>query len=235
VSTRRISESELPTALGPFRVVAYRGDDGHEHLALSVGIEDDQRTVEPPLVRVHSECLTGDVFGSQRCDCQRQLHDALAVVQQAGRGIVVYLRGHEGRGIGLAAKINAYRLQDEGFDTYEANEQLGLPAEARSFSAAADILTDLGVSTIRLITNNPLKQVELEAAGIEIADVVPSLTEPTPHNVRYLRTKRDRMGHVMGDHLDDTAANGPFLAVMHAGSSREQNSAEKPSHLSRTR
>ena len=201
MSTRRVSESELPTAWGSFRVVAYRSHDGHEHLALTVGVEDDQPTVEAPLVRVHSECLTGDVFGSRRCDCQRQLHDALAAVQAARHGAVVYLRGHEGRGIGLAAKIDAYRLQDEGFDTYEANEQLGLPAEARSFDVAADILRDLGVSTVRLITNNPLKQVELESAGIVIAGMVPSLTDPNPHNVRYLRTKRDRMGHTLGSNL----------------------------------
>ncbi len=201
MSTRRVSESELPTAWGSFRVVAYRSHDGHEHLALAVGIEDDQPTVEAPLVRVHSECLTGDVFGSRRCDCQSQLHDALATVQAAAHGVVVYLRGHEGRGIGLAAKIDAYRLQDDGFDTYEANEQLGLPAEARSFAVAADILRDLGVSTVRLITNNPLKQVELEAAGIVIAGMVPSLTDPNPHNVRYLRTKRDRMGHTLGSDL----------------------------------
>lgn len=204
MSTQRVSESELPTAWGTFRVVAYRshdGHDGHEHLALAMGVNDNQPTVEVPLVRVHSECLSGDVFGSRRCDCQRQLHDALAAVQAAACGVVVYLRGHEGRGIGLAAKIEAYRLQDEGFDTYEANEQLGLPAEARSFAVAADILHDLGVPSVRLITNNPFKRVELEAAGIVIAAMVPSLTDPNPHNVRYLHTKRDRMGHTLGGNL----------------------------------
>ncbi|MEQ1700897.1 MAG: GTP cyclohydrolase II [Ilumatobacteraceae bacterium] len=207
MNTRRVSESQLPTAWGTFRVVAYRGHDGHEHLTLSVGIEDDQPRAEAPLVRVHSECLTGDVFGSRRCDCQLQLHDALAAVQASGHGMVVYLRGHEGRGIGLAAKIDAYRLQDEGFDTYDANEQLGLPAEARSFAVAADILRDLGVPTVRLISNNPLKKDELEAAGIVIADMVPSITEANPHNARYLRTKRDRMGHTFGSTLIGTTSN----------------------------
>lgn len=208
MSTRRISESTLPTPWGSFRVVAYRSDDGHEHLALCVGIEDageGAAVASVPLVRVHSECLTGDTFGSQRCDCQSQLHAALAAVQESGRGAVVYLRGHEGRGIGLAAKIDAYRLQDQGFDTYDANEQLGLPAEARRFEVAADILTDLGVGAVRLITNNPLKQVDLMAAGIEIVGRVPSHSAPTEHNVRYLRTKRDRMGHQMGHQLDDVA------------------------------
>jgi len=145
---------------------------------------------------VHSECLTGDVFGSLRCDCGPQLHTAMARVATEGQGVVVYLRGHEGRGIGIGHKIRAYSLQDEGLDTVDANLQLGLPADSREYGVGAQILVDLGVSTMRLLTNNTAKYGGLEGFGLEIVDRVPLVIEPNPHNERYLSTKRDRMGHL---------------------------------------
>jgi GTP cyclohydrolase II len=189
----RVSAAELPTEWGTFRVVAYRGAGGHEHLALVAGEMADG--VEPVLVRVHSECLTGDVLGSKRCDCGPQLQAALAAVQAAGRGVVVYLRGHEGRGIGLAAKIQAYRLQDGGLDTYDANVELGFPVDARDFADAAAILHDLGVRRVRLLSNNPAKVRSLAAHGIDVVERVPALAGSTAENHAYLVTKRDRMGH----------------------------------------
>jgi 3,4-dihydroxy 2-butanone 4-phosphate synthase/GTP cyclohydrolase II len=150
---------------------------------------------EPVLTRVHSECLTGDVFGSQRCDCGPQLDEALERVVEEGRGVVVYLRGHEGRGIGLVAKLEAYALQDSGRDTVDANLDLGLPADARHYGAASQVLRDLGVSRVRLLTNNPEKSEALEDFGIVVEDRVPLTPRPNEHNLRYLRTKRDRMGH----------------------------------------
>ena len=147
------------------------------------------------LTRVHSECLTGDVFGSQRCDCGPQLDEALEQVVAAGRGVVVYLRGHEGRGIGLVAKLQAYALQDAGRDTVDANLDLGLPADARHYGAASQVLRDLGVSRVRLLTNNPEKSESLEDFGIHVDAQVPLTPRPNKHNLAYLRTKRDRMGH----------------------------------------
>lgn len=203
MSVTRVSESTLPTRWGTFCVVAYRDTDGFEHLALCVGTECGGPGMftgtEPVLVRVHSECLTGDTFGSQRCDCQQQLHDALAKVQQAGAGVVLYLRGHEGRGIGLAAKISAYQLQDRGLDTYDANLELGLPVDARSFDVAADMLRDLGIESVRLITNNPDKVESLVRSGLQVVERVPALSTPTEFNANYLRTKRERMGHQLDD------------------------------------
>jgi 3,4-dihydroxy 2-butanone 4-phosphate synthase/GTP cyclohydrolase II len=150
---------------------------------------------EAVLTRVHSECLTGDVFGSQRCDCGPQLDEALERVVAAGRGVVVYLRGHEGRGIGLVAKLQAYALQDAGRDTVDANLDLGLPADARHYGAASQVLRDLGVSQVRLLTNNPEKSESLQDFGIHVVEQVPLTPRPNKHNLAYLRTKRDRMGH----------------------------------------
>ena len=198
MNTRRISEAWLPTGWGDFRAVAFRDAAGNEHLALCVGINEATGRFdgdEPVLVRLHSECLTGDLFGSRRCDCQQQLHDALALVHDAGRGTVIYLRGHEGRGIGLAAKISAYRLQETGLDTYEANEALGLPADARDFDAAADMLEALGAHAVRLVSNNPDKAECLTRRGISVVERVPALSDPTAQNERYLRTKQARGGH----------------------------------------
>ncbi len=149
------------------------------------------------LVRVHSECLTGDVFGSLRCDCGVQLDAAMQLIADAGVGVVVYLRGHEGRGIGIGHKIRAYGLQDEGADTVDANVALGLPVDSREYGIGAQILTDLGITTMRIITNNPAKYGGLEGFGLDIVERVPSLTSPNPENIGYLRTKRERMGHLL--------------------------------------
>jgi 3,4-dihydroxy 2-butanone 4-phosphate synthase/GTP cyclohydrolase II len=198
----RVAEARLPTEHGLFRAVGYRASmDGAEQIALVYGDLSDGRDV---LVRVHSECLTGDVFGSLRCDCGPQLHAALRRVAQEGRGVVLYIRGHEGRGIGLLPKLKAYQLQDEGADTVDANLRLGLPADARDYGTGAQILYDLGVRTMRLLTNNPAKRAGLEGYGLEVVGRVPLPTRPHPENVRYLRTKRDRMGHLL-DELDQVA------------------------------
>jgi 3,4-dihydroxy 2-butanone 4-phosphate synthase/GTP cyclohydrolase II len=188
-----LADARIPTRHGPFRAVGYRSVvDGTDHIALVRGDIGDGRDV---LVRVHSECLTGDVFGSQRCDCGPQLDAALATVAREGRGIVLYVRGHEGRGIGLLHKLQAYQLQDAGADTVDANLDLGLPADARDYGTGAQILADLGVRTMRLLTNNPTKRAALEGYGLEIVERVPLLVHATPENLRYLKTKRDRMGH----------------------------------------
>jgi 3,4-dihydroxy 2-butanone 4-phosphate synthase/GTP cyclohydrolase II len=190
----RVVETRLPTEHGVFTAVGYRGlADGWEHVALVHGEIGDGADV---LVRVHSECLTGDVFGSVRCDCGPQLDAALERVAEAGRGIVLYMRGHEGRGIGLLHKLQAYQLQDRGLDTVDANLELGLPADARDYGTGAQILYDLGVRSMRLLTNNPAKRAGLEGYGLQIIgrEALPVRTHP--ENVRYLRTKRDRMGHL---------------------------------------
>ena len=166
--------------------------DGVEHMALVKGEIGDGQDV---LVRVHSECLTGDVLGSLRCDCGPQLHSAMQRVSDEGRGVVLYVRGHEGRGIGLMHKLAAYQLQDGGADTVEANLAQGLPADARDYGTGAQILADLGVRTMRLLTNNPAKRAGLEGYGLAIVERVPLEIEPNSENERYLRTKRDRMGH----------------------------------------
>jgi 3,4-dihydroxy 2-butanone 4-phosphate synthase / GTP cyclohydrolase II len=184
----------LPTDYGDFRLHLYRSviDDVH-HLALVKGvISSDQ----PTLVRVHSECLTGDVFGSRRCDCGDQLHAALQQIDDAGTGVVVYMR-QEGRGIGLAAKIRAYKLQEQGLDTVEANEKLGYPMDLREYGIGAQILFDLGVRQIRLLTNNPKKVVGLEGYGLNIVEQLPIKALANPHNARYLQTKRVKMGHLL--------------------------------------
>jgi 3,4-dihydroxy 2-butanone 4-phosphate synthase / GTP cyclohydrolase II len=191
----RVAEARLPTEYGLFRAYGYRAEpDGAEQIALVHGEVGDGQDV---LVRVHSECLTGDTFGSLRCDCGPQLHAALRAVAAEGRGVVLYIRGHEGRGIGLLEKLRAYELQDTGVDTVDANLRLGLPADARDYGTGAQILYDLGVRTMRLLTNNPAKRAGLEGYGLRVVGRVPLPTRPHPENVRYLRTKRDRMGHLL--------------------------------------
>ncbi|MFP8941656.1 bifunctional 3,4-dihydroxy-2-butanone-4-phosphate synthase/GTP cyclohydrolase II [Streptomyces fenghuangensis] len=190
---RREAVTSLPTAHGEFRAHGYRSTaDGVEHIALVAG---DVEGAENVLVRVHSECLTGDVFGSLRCDCGPQLEDSLRRVAAEGRGVVVYLRGHEGRGIGLLSKLRAYQLQEAGRDTLDANLELGLPADARDYAAAARMLTDLGVRSLRLMTNNPDKTGALARYGLRVTGREPMPVQAGEHNLRYLRTKRDRMGH----------------------------------------
>lgn len=191
----RAAETRLPTRHGVFRAVGYRSIiDGSqvEGIALVRGEIGDGEDV---MVRVHSECLTGDVFASLRCDCGSQLDTALRRIADAGRGVVLYMRGHEGRGIGLLHKLQAYQLQDGGHDTVDANLALGLPADARDYGTGAQILTDLGVRSMRLLTNNPDKRAALEGFGLHITAREPLQVPPTPDNARYLRTKRDRFGH----------------------------------------
>jgi GTP cyclohydrolase II len=190
-----VASSLLPTKHGEFRMVVYRSsEDAIEHVAL---VKGDLRGKERVLVRVHSECLTGDVFGSVRCDCGEQLDIAMAKIIEAGAGAIVYLRGHEGRGIGLGNKILAYELQDQGRDTVEANLDLGLPVDTRSYEVAARILEHLGVATIRLMTNNPGKMTKLADHGLRIVERIPVLTQRTPHNTMYLRTKQKKLGHML--------------------------------------
>ncbi|MGD0558915.1 MAG: bifunctional 3,4-dihydroxy-2-butanone-4-phosphate synthase/GTP cyclohydrolase II [Streptosporangiaceae bacterium] len=188
----RVADTRLPNAHGQWRAIGYRSHpDGAEHIALVLGDLGDGTDV---LTRVHSECLTGDVFGSQRCDCGAQLDAAMSAIAQEGRGAILYLRGHEGRGIGLLSKLRAYELQDEGDDTVDANLKLGLPVDARDFSVAAHLLCDLGVKSVRLLTNNPAKVDGLVAHGVGVERVaLPPMA--TPHNLRYLTAKRDRLGH----------------------------------------
>jgi len=192
----RMGEAQVPTEFGTFTCVAYKGTiDSIEHLAF---VKGDITSDEPILVRVHSECLTGDVFGSRRCDCGPQLATAMQMVDEAGAGVIVYLRGHEGRGIGIGHKIRAYSLQDEGFDTVDANTELGLPIDSREYGIGAQILADLGVRQLRLMTNNPAKYGGLGGYGLSVVERVALNTVPTPENEAYLRTKRERMGH----HID---------------------------------
>ncbi|MFD4742084.1 bifunctional 3,4-dihydroxy-2-butanone-4-phosphate synthase/GTP cyclohydrolase II [Streptomyces virginiae] len=192
-TVRREAEVSLPTAFGEFTAYGYRSTvDGVEHVALVHGEIGDGADM---LVRMHSECLTGDIFASQRCDCGPQLHASMERIKTDGRGIVVYLRGHEGRGIGLLSKLRAYELQERGRDTLDANLELGLPADARDYGAGAQILADLGVHSVRLMTNNPEKSDALVRHGIEVTSRESMPMEAGEHNLRYLRTKRDRMGH----------------------------------------
>jgi 3,4-dihydroxy 2-butanone 4-phosphate synthase/GTP cyclohydrolase II len=197
----RVVEVRMPTEHGDFTAYGYRAAvDGAEHVALVLGELGDGVDV---LVRVHSECLTGDVFSSLRCDCGPQLDAALATVAAEGRGVVLYMRGHEGRGIGLLHKLQAYQLQDRGLDTVDANLELGLPADARDYGTGAQILYELGVRSMRLLTNNPAKRAGLEGYGLTISGRVALPVRAHPENVRYLRTKRDRMGHLLD--LDEVA------------------------------
>ena len=200
---RRVAQSTLPTEHGVFQAVVFESVlDGEQHLALVYGDLGEGREV---LVRVHSECLTGDVMGSLRCDCGPQLHTAMAKIAAEGAGVVVYLRGHEGRGIGLGHKIRAYALQEEGRDTVDANVELGLPVDSREYGIGAQILVDLGVTSMRLMTNNPAKYGGLEGFGLNIVERVAIESHPTAFNIDYLRTKRERMGHLLGglDDVDD--------------------------------
>jgi 3,4-dihydroxy 2-butanone 4-phosphate synthase/GTP cyclohydrolase II len=190
----RMEMVKMPTDYGDFDLHLYRSKvDGQHHLALVRGEVAGRKSV---LVRVHSECLTGDVFGSKRCDCGPQLHQAMRQVADAGRGVIVYMR-QEGRGIGLAPKIKAYKLQEQGYDTVEANRKLGYGMDLREYGLGAQILCDLGLKTIRLLTNNPKKVVGLEGYGLEIVEQVPIRVKPNPHNSRYLKTKRKKMGHLL--------------------------------------
>jgi len=199
---RRGAEARLPTKYGEFRAIAYESLlDHREHIAL---VKGDVAGREGVLVRVHSECLTGDTLSSLRCDCGFQLRDAMRQVQEEGSGVVLYLRGHEGRGIGLMHKVEAYALQDHGRDTVEANLELGLPTDARDYGVGAQILADLGVTTIRLLTNNPTKRAGIEGYGLEIVETVPLEVPPTRENLAYLRTKAEKLGHLI--HVEEADA-----------------------------
>jgi 3,4-dihydroxy 2-butanone 4-phosphate synthase/GTP cyclohydrolase II len=200
---RRTAEATLPTRSGDFRAYTYESlVDGNVHVALVRGEIGDG---EDLLVRVHSECLTGDVFGSLRCDCGDQLDAALERIGEEDRGVVLYIRGHEGRAIGLTHKLRAYQLQEQGRDTVEANVELGFPADPRDYGIGAQILVDLGVKTMRLLTNNPSKRAGLEGYGLSIVERVPLETSPNPRNIEYLRTKREKMGHLL-EHLEPPVA-----------------------------
>jgi 3,4-dihydroxy 2-butanone 4-phosphate synthase/GTP cyclohydrolase II len=199
----RVSEATIPTEHGDFRTVCYESTvDGQNHIALLFGRPEGKDRV---LVRMHSECLTGDVFGSLRCDCGAQLRDAMRRIAEDGEGVVVYIRGHEGRGIGLRHKLQAYGLQENGHDTVDANIELGFPPDARDYGTGAQILADLGLTTLRLLTNNPAKRAGLEGYGLSVVERVPLQTIPTAFNLRYLETKRDKLAHDLA--LDFVEAN----------------------------
>jgi 3,4-dihydroxy 2-butanone 4-phosphate synthase/GTP cyclohydrolase II len=190
----RVEVVKMPTEFGDFDLYLYRSQlDGQHHLALVRGEVAGKKDV---LVRVHSECLTGDVFGSRRCDCGPQLHQAMKQIADQGCGVIVYMR-QEGRGIGLPAKLKAYKLQEDGYDTVEANLKLGFPMDLREYGLGAQILADLGLKTIRLLTNNPRKLVGLEGYGLVIVEQVPIRITPNPHNEKYLKTKREKLGHLV--------------------------------------
>jgi len=189
----RIVDVKMPTTLGEFRLIAYNvKTTGQEHMAL---IKGEWNKDEPVLVRVHSSCVTGDVFGSCRCDCGPQLHAAMEMVEKEGKGVIVYMN-QEGRGIGLLNKLKAYKLQEEGMDTVEANIELGFKMDERDYGVGAQILRDLGVSKIKLMSNNPKKRAGLIGYGLEIVENVPIIIESNPHNEKYLQTKKDKMGHL---------------------------------------
>ncbi|HYR06134.1 MAG TPA: GTP cyclohydrolase II [Longimicrobium sp.] len=190
----REAEATIPTPFGDWRIIAYKNDvDPHEHIAM---IKGEVEGVPDVMVRMHSECLTGDVFHSMRCDCGEQLDAAMAQIEREGRGVIVYLR-QEGRGIGLVHKLRAYNLQDQGMDTVEANEALGFLPDLREYGIGAQILLDLGLSSVRILTNNPKKIVGMDGYGLSVAEQLPLAVEPNPHNTGYLRTKRERLGHLL--------------------------------------
>jgi 3,4-dihydroxy 2-butanone 4-phosphate synthase/GTP cyclohydrolase II len=206
----KVAEANIPTEHGEFRSIAYESVvDGRTHVALVAGDIGDGADV---LTRVHSECLTGDVFGSLRCDCGEQLDRAIGLIGREGRGVILYIRGHEGRAIGITHKLRAYELQDRGRDTVEANIELGFPADQRDYGIGAQILYDLGVRSMRLLTNNPEKRAGLEGHGLTIKERLPLQTDPTPQNVGYLRAKREKLGHL----LDLPEADGPGIDGLEA-------------------
>ena len=213
---RKVAEASIPTAFGRFTAHAYESlVDGRVHVAMVLGEVGEGQEI---LVRVHSECLTGDVFHSLRCDCGTQLEDALAKIGSEGRGVVLYIRGHEGRAIGLTHKLRAYQLQESGRDTVEANVELGFAPDLRDYGIGAQILYDLGVRTMRLLTNNPSKRAGLEGYGLAIAERVPLQTEPTSENLRYLQAKREKLGHLL-ENLDGEAAGTVASAEREGGAS----------------
>ena len=210
-SIRRVARAGLPTSHGGFEMFVYEAEDGKEHVALTTGFEPG--TVdEPILVRLHSECLTGDVFGSRRCDCGEQLEESMRLLREQGRGVLLYMR-QEGRGVGLANKISAYALQEEGLDTVQANLALGLPEDARDYRVAAEMLLDLGVRRAAVLTNNPAKIEGLRRHGIEVVERLPVQVEPNPFNLGYLRTKQEKLGHLFpvltGGLTDDRPSENP--------------------------
>ena len=209
-SIRRVARTGLPTAHGDFEMFVYEAQDQKEHVALFTGFEPGGlKKGEPVLVRLHSECLTGDVFGSRRCDCGGQLEESMRLLREQGRGVLLYLR-QEGRGVGLANKISAYALQDEGLDTVQANLALGLPEDARDYDVAAAMLLDLGVHRAAVLTNNPAKIEGLRNHGVEVVERLPVQVEPNPLNIGYLRTKEEKLGHLFTTSMvpDDLPANG---------------------------
>ncbi len=200
----RAAEAQIETDFGPWRAVAYESlVDGEHHLAM---VRGEVHLGPPPLVRMHSECVTGDVFGSRRCDCGEQLRLAMERIAEEGRGVIVYLRRHEGRGIGLVHKLRAYALQEQGLDTVEANLHLGFPPDPRDYGIGAQILVDLGLTKLRLLTNNPAKRAGLQGFDLEIVERVPLITKPREENRRYLATKQEKLGHLLGLGVDGEGA-----------------------------
>jgi 3,4-dihydroxy 2-butanone 4-phosphate synthase/GTP cyclohydrolase II len=219
----RVSEARIPLEQGEFTAIGYRDlIDGREHVAFVMG---DVAGEPGPLVRMHSECLTGDVFGSKRCDCGAQLDLALKMIAAEGRGVVVYLRGHEGRGIGLLDKLHAYQLQDSGLDTVEANLELGHPVDRRDYGAGMQILSNLGVRDMRLLTNNPAKRAGLEGYGLTVSDRIPLVTAPNPENIRYLSAKREKMGHAL-EGIDGAAPDLVGEATLAGGLLQDDEAAQ---------
>src|SRR5437588_3639434 len=217
----RVVATRLPTAFGEFVAVGYRSRvDNKHHVAL---VKGDVEGAEDVLVRVHSECLTGDVFHSLRCDCGEQLDSALSMIEREGCGVLLYL-SQEGRGIGLLNKLRAYRLQEEGLDTVDANLKLGLPADLRDYGIGAQILSDLGLTSIRILTNNPKKIVGMEGYGLSVTDQIPIQHVPNPHNQAYLRAKRDRLGHTL--HHQGLDLDEEMLRSEHREDSRRQRERE---------